>query len=454
MVPAIRVPRRAQFAAVAAVAALALTACTPDEPAPTPSTSAPTEPVVTAAPSESQSAAPAPMAIGELASVPLTVADGVDPGPAQGRSVNLPEGWSAEVWTAIPDARLAAWTPDGRLLVSSGDFGVVHVLTPGQGGEAPASSVMLDGLRSPQGLAFTDDGATLVVGESDRLVAYDYAAGVASNPRVILDGLPSNGHGAKAVAISEGTVYYSLGSRSNREPAEREANPERAAVGAVGLDGSGNRVFARGVRNGFALDFAPDGTLFVAVNQMDNLPYPFQDDSGRFGEVFTEFVNDNPVEQLTRLTDGIDLGWPLCVPDSRDGVTDVPYVPDAEFNADGSRLDCGALPATQVGLPAHSAPLGMTFTHDTALADVLGAGALVGAHGSWNRTPPQEPYVAFAPWDDATATLGAAQYLMTGFQDDGGARWGRPVMPVVGPDGSVYVTDDHAGLVYRLTPGP
>ncbi len=377
--------------------------------------------------------------------------DGVDPGAAAGKSLNVPEGWSVDVWANVPGARLAAWTPDGRLLVSNGSGGAVLVLTPDAGG-APASGVLLEGLASAQGLAFTEDGETLVVGDATRLIAYDYADGTATSPRVILDGLPAQGHGAKAVAVQGDTVYYSLGSRSNRDPGERDGDPERAVIGAVQLDGTRTRVFASGVRNGFALDFAPDGSLFVAVNQMDNLPYPYRDDAGRFGEVFQEFVNDHPVEQLTRLTDGIDLGWPLCVPDSREGVTDLPYVPDAEFNADGAALDCSSLPATQVGLPAHSAPLGLTFTHDTAIADVLGSGALVGAHGSWNRTPPQEPCVAFAPWDEATQTLGEAQYVVTGFQNADGSRWGRAVMPTVGPDGALYLTDDAAGLVYRIAP--
>lgn len=391
-------------------------------------------------------------ALGALVPVTVGVLDGVSPGAAEGRSVNVPEGWTAEVWANVPGARLAAWTPDGRLLVSSGAAGVVWVLTPGAAGAAPEARRLLEGLSSPQGLALTEDGSTLVVGESTRLVAYDYADGRVSGARVILDGLPASGHGAKAVAVQDGTVFYSLGSRSNRDPSERSADPERAIIGAVELDGTGDRVFARGVRNGFALDFAPDGSLFVAVNQMDNLPYPYRDDTGRYGQVFTEFVNDHPVEQLTRLTDGIDLGWPLCVPDSREGVTDIPYVNDAIHNPQGAELDCADLPPVQVGLPAHSAPLGMTFTHDTPLASVLGAGALVGAHGSWNRTPPQEPYVAFAPWDEATQTLGEAEYLVTGFQGDDGSRWGRPVMPVVGPDGAVYVTDDAAGLVYRIAP--
>jgi glucose/arabinose dehydrogenase len=77
-------------------------------------------------------------------------------------------------------------------------------------------------------------------------------------------------------------------------------------------------------------------------------------------------------------------------------------------------------------------------------------GALVGVHGSWNREPPRAPEVSFFPWRDGT--LGAQQTFLAGFQDADGSRWGRPVMALPGPDGAVYVTDDAAGAVYRMTP--
>jgi glucose/arabinose dehydrogenase len=79
-----------------------------------------------------------------------------------------------------------------------------------------------------------------------------------------------------------------------------------------------------------------------------------------------------------------------------------------------------------------------------------GSGALVGVHGSWNRTPPRAPEVSFFAWRDGG--LGPRQTLMGGFQAPDGSRWGRPVAAVRGPDGAVYITDDAAGAVYRLAP--
>lgn len=103
-------------------------------------------------------------------------------------------------------------------------------------------------------------------------------------------------------------------------------------------------------------------------------------------------------------------------------------------------------------LGAHSAPLGLSFV-EGGLPAPFERGALLGVHGSWNRTPPRAPEVSFFAWRDGT--LGPQQTLVGGFQSADGSRWGRPVAAVVGPDGAVYVTDDYAGAVYRLAPpGP
>jgi glucose/arabinose dehydrogenase len=100
-------------------------------------------------------------------------------------------------------------------------------------------------------------------------------------------------------------------------------------------------------------------------------------------------------------------------------------------------------------MPAHAAPLGLSFAGGAGLPG-LGAGALVGVHGSWNRQPPRAPEVTFFPWRGGT--LGDGRTLLGGFQATDGSRWGRPVAAVRGPDGAVYISDDLAGAVYRLAP--
>ena len=415
--------RRFPRTALAALTVLLIGACSATTTLSPSQTSAPSP----TPPAPSTTASPlAPVRIGPLEPVELAWAEGLDPGAARGHSLNVPTGWTAEVWANVTGARLAAWSPDGSLVVSQAKQGSVTVVSPRGGGSAASVASLATGLSSPQGLAFARSGGrdVLVIGESSRLVAWDYTDRSLGSPRIIVDALPTTGHGAKGVAIDGDTVYFSLGSSTNRDPVDRTADPERAVIVRIGLDGTGHDVVATGVRNGFGLAFAPDGTLFTAVNQADNQPYPFRDGTGQYGQVVQEFVNANPVDQVTRATDGVDLGWPYCMPDgtASDDLVDLGYFADPLLNADSAALDCSKLERVQLGLPAHSAPLGLAFTAATPLQDVLGDGALIAAHGSWNREPPREPYVVFAPWDADAGTLGAPEPLVTGFQNDDGSR--------------------------------
>ena len=401
------------------------------------------------------SSLPAGLGVDQLTSTKLTTADGADAGAASGRSLNVPRGWTAQVWADVPDARMAVWTPDGKLIVSTGKNGTLDVVTPGSPGRGPSVAELARGLSDPQGVAMTRQGGrdVLVVGEDSRITTWTYANGAISDRRVVIDNLPTGGHDSKMVAVQGDTIVYNVGSTANRSVADRTATPVRATIAQIGLDGTGNRTLAVGVRNGEGLSIAPDGSVFTAINEDDNQPYPFHDDNPYGGKV-QSYINDHPDDQISRITPGTDMGWPLCVPDSRgkpDG-RNLGYVDDPEFNADGSTLDCSRIGTTMLGMPAHSAPVGFVFTRGTTLPAGLTDGAIVTAHGSWNRKPPREPYVAYTPWDDATKTLGPLRALVTGFQNADGSRWGRSVDAVPGPDGSLYVTDDVAGLIYRLTP--
>ena len=102
--------------------------------------------------------------VGPLVSTPLTVATGTNAGSAQGKSLKIPQGWTAEVWANVPGARMAAWSPDGKLLVSTGDSGAIKILTPTSKGKAPTIKTLLSGLPGIQGLAFAQNGTVLVHG--------------------------------------------------------------------------------------------------------------------------------------------------------------------------------------------------------------------------------------------------------------------------------------------------
>jgi glucose/arabinose dehydrogenase len=220
-------------------------------------------------------------------------------------------------------------------------------------------------------------------------------------------------------------------------------------------------VYARGVRNGTALAVAPDGALWTAVNGRDDVAYPYDREypgawGSAQGEVLESYVADHPAEPVAKLTPGRDLGWPYCNPDPdvEPGIpgtaldhTAPPFVADIETNPGGETFDCGSIPVVEQSLGAHSAPLGMSFV---TLPEPYGEGAVIGVHGSWNRTPPRAPEVSFMALE--AGLLGPQQTLVGGFQGSDGERWGRPVTAVPGPDGAIYITDDDAGAVYRLAP--
>lgn len=393
---------------------------------------------------------PSPSADADRGLKPVTVA--VDPRLAQApfdepRQALVPPGWSMSVWARMPKPRLAVWAPDGVLLVSQPSTGEVLRLEPTV--SEPRQSTLLAGLDQPHGLAFAGD--TLYVAESDQVDAYRYADGAATDPRTVAGNLPdaksadlggAYAHALKSVAIGpDGSVYFSIGSTGNITAADRDADPPRATIMRVPPGGGAAEPFAIGVRNGTGLAIAPDGEVWTAVNNRDNVADP------ETGEVRQDYVSLHPPESLARLTPGRELGWPFCNPDG--GPANLPLIRDVQTNAEGDRLDCAALPPVEQSLGAHAAPLGMAFT-EGVLPAPYSDGALIGVHGSWNRQPPIAPEVAFFGWHNGELT--DQRTLVGGFQSDDGSRWGRPVAAVVGPDGAVYITDDHADAVYRLAP--
>lgn len=424
-----------------------------------------------AGPAAMVAAAPTAAVPAGLVPVTVTVPAGLGAAPLDvPRQALVPAGWTMSVFARVPAARLEAWAPDGSLLVSVPARGTVERLVPDGRGTATAS-VLLDELDQPHGLTFA--GSTLYVAQSDRVDAYSYATGRATDPRPVVTGLPdakspdlrgAYAHALKSVAVGpDGAVYVSVGSTGNISVDDLTATPPRASILRVPPGGGAPEPFAVGVRNGTGLAIAPDGAVWTAVNNRDNLQYPFDrpygEESGSAqGRVVPAYVRDHPAEALAKLTAGRNLGWPHCQPDSdvTPGVagsalnpSDVPFTTDVETNPGGRMLNCATLPPVEQTLGGHSAPLGLSFV-DGSLPGPYTHGALVGVHGSWNASPPRAPEVSFFPWQ--AGALGPQQTLVGGFQAADGSRWGRPVAAVAGPDGVVYISDDAAGAVYRLAP--
>jgi glucose/arabinose dehydrogenase len=382
--------------------------------------------------------------------------------------VEVPNGWKASVWARVPGARMEAVTPEGNLLVSEPSNGAVVELS-GKG-MAESEQVILAGLESPQGLAFGKRGAgwVLYVGESDQIDAYPWHDGSVGAQTVIAPDLPDEQpsgddiHRQKDVVVGpDGRIYFDVGSSSNASPADRGYDPPRGVIDSVGPSGGPVKVVMQGVRNGEGLALAPDGTVWTAINNRDDIPYPFHGEAEghgeAFGEVIRSYVNNHPPDEVAPVSQGRDLGWPLCNPEQGRSTppgsyADVPLIPDSVTNPGGKVLDCAKLPPLEVGLPAHSAPLGMSFLQGTMVPAPWSGGAVIAAHGSWDREEPRAPAVLWLRWDGKKHTLLPAKTLVGGFQEANGERWGRPVDVVPRPEGALFVSDDTAGAVYKLTP--
>jgi glucose/arabinose dehydrogenase len=332
-------------------------------------------------------------------------------------------------------------------------------------------TTLLSGLTNPQGLAFArlDGRRVLYVAESDEIDRYPWGPdGVDGVRTVVVSGLPDldpsgdDVHRPKDVAVTaDGTVYFNVGSSSNANPDDRTMTPPRAVIMSVRPDGTDLRVIERGVRNGEGLAAAPNGAVWTAVNERDNIPYPSHGAYGLYGDAFGQviqaYVNEHPPDEVAPVTPGRDLGWPYCDPDQDDSspvesLADVPLVGNATTNPIETELDCAKLAPIEVGLPAHSAPLGMTFLEGSKMPAPWSGGAVIAVHGSWDRNPPRAPAVEWLAWNAAKATLTPAVTLVGGFELPSGSYWGRPADAVPGPDGALYVSDDTAGAIYRLMP--
>jgi glucose/arabinose dehydrogenase len=422
-----------------------------------------------AQPAAPASSGPSSPGEGPRAKVPVTVPTGLRGAPFDvERSLELPAGWSAAVYTRIVGARFMAVTPDGALLVSQPGKNAVQLVRKGTDGAGQVTE-FIGGLSKPHDMVFAEAGGRtwLFVAETHRVMRYPYDPGDAkAQPgQVVVDGLPDTStpelrgqyaHVLKNIAVRAGVLYLSIASTCNACASDTVSDPQRATIYTYDAAGTnaGRKLYARGLRNAEGLAFVPgSGDLWVVVNNRDNTLVPDDRDAdgdgqGDRGKRITAFVDNYPLEPFTKVVDGGFYGWPFCNPNNDAGNRNMPFHRDVELNADGAKADCAAATRIDVGLPAHSAPLGLTFTQGTKAPDL---GAVIPLHGSWNRSTPSGYKVLNFPW--TAAGPGEQRDFATGWLDPGtGKSWGRPVDAAVDADGSILISDDASGTVYRLTP--
>src|ERR1700681_2684942 len=337
----------------------------------------------------------------------------------------------------VDGARMMAFSPGGVLLVSeSGEGKVVALPDPKHAGKAERTIPVLSGLNEPHGLAFYE--GKLYVAENDKVRRYDWdeANLRASNPKTLTDLPGEGGHSSRTLVFQGGKMYVSAGSSCN---VCIEKDPRRAAVTEYNPDGTGQKIFAKGLRNAVGLAINPKtDTVWATVNGRDNLG------------------DDVPPDVIVDLgKDGGDFGWPYCYGDR---------VPDSTFTKAGAGTGtetekdrCKNVIEPKVQIQAHSAPLGLAFYEGSEFPPEYRNNIFIAFHGSWNRSVPTGYKVVRVKLDDKGQPRGGAQDFITGWLAPGETkkgRWrGRPVGIVFGSDGSMYVSDDAAGVIYRVAYG-
>ncbi len=348
------------------------------------------------------------------------------PAGAQDLPFRLPPGFRIEVFAGgLGAPRFMAVDPAGTLLVSIPSQGRVVALPDRDGdGRADASLSVADGLDRPHGLAFKD--GALFVAETGRVLRfrYDPVAPRATSPVLIVPDLPpGGGHWTRTIAFGpDGRLYVSVGSSCN---VCREQDPRRAAILRYEADGSGERLFASGLRNAVGIAFRPGtGALWATVNERD-----WRGD-------------DLPPDQITEVKEGGFHGWPDCFAASGRAV------PDDRFSGSAS---CPPMVMPTIEIQAHSAPLGLAFYTGTQFPPEYRGSLFVAYQGSWNRSVPTGYKVVRVPFRDGTP--GAVEDFATGWLADGRVH-GRPIDLAVGADGALYLSDQSAARIYRITHRP
>lgn len=339
--------------------------------------------------------------------------------------LKLPQGFDINAFASgLTDPRMMALSPDGRLFVTEMDAGRVTILPDANGdGRADRHITYASGLNNPHGIAF--HGGYLYVAETTRVIRYPYTSGAdsAPKPQVVVPNLPPDGeHFTRTITFGPaGHLYVSVGSSCN---VCIESNPMRAAITRYNADGTGKQIIATGLRNAVGMAWNPvTHRLWATVNGRD-------------------FLGDNiPPDEVVVIQDGGFYGWPYAYGN---------HVPDPQFGSRNPAKVREMIPP-KIAIQAHSAPLGLTFYTGSMFPAKYRNGLFVAYHGSWNRSVPTGYKVVWFPITNGT-TPGAQQNFITGWLQ-GSRAWGRPVDVLTGRRGELYITDDRAGYVYRVTYG-
>ena len=341
--------------------------------------------------------------------------------------LKVPNGFKVEVWAeGMPGARSMALGDKGTVFVGTRQLKDVYAVTS-SGGKREAK-VLLKGLDTPNGLVFSK--GTLFIAERNRITRYDNIEANLANPpepKVIVDNLDPNkaaGHFWKFLAMGpDGKLYFNIGAPGNIVmPSYMEASIMR-----VDMKGTLETV-ALGVRNSVGMDFNPKTKELWFTNHARDW-----------------LSDDLPNDTLHRVSGKTvqHFGYPYC----HQGDT-----PDPEF---GKNRSCKEFAKPALKLGAHIAPIGMRFYTGKMFPAEYQGNIFIAMRGSWNRTVKQGYNVMRVVLDES-GKVAKYEPFLTGFLVDERAdppMWGRPNDVMVMKDGSLLVSDDQNGIIYRVSYG-
>jgi glucose/arabinose dehydrogenase len=372
-----------------------------------------------------------------LAACALIAAPAAADTPAPAKGLIVPPGFTIETIAHVPHARELAIASNGDLFIGTSDKIVYLVpdaeVAPGPArpfvsiDDAPVADVMID--EADKKMYFGGQfGVYSMLYELGDLTAREDPAKIAD----VRTSGESRDHVTTTLAMTKGWLYASVGSSCNNCQPELDAT--RATIQQMRPDGKELQVKAEHIRNAIALAIDPaDGALWAGVAGQDELEH------GHPYEIF---------DDVTSHAGKVDYGWPYCYENRR---------------AVGNH-DCSNVPVAKVIFPAYNTPIGATFYPLTpkgnhAFPAMYRGGAFVALHGSWHK-PLVPPRVAFVPFErgepktpvDWSNPNTQWTEFVGGFQKPDETRIARPTGIAVGPEGSLFVSDDQAGNIYRIRP--
>ena len=358
------------------------------------------------------------------------------------KRVKLPSGFRIDLYAIVPDARHMAVAPSTNMLfVGTRKTTVWAVTDRNSDGIADEVKPFAPSLKFsvPNGVCWTKDGF-LIVAEHNRVLNFPAAEFFYEGPDVaVIEVVPqgklipveeeSYNHGARTCRVGkDGMLYITLGQPFNVQPREKLKLFDEVGIGGIvrmnPFDGSKREVYARGIRNSVGLEFNPkDNTLWFTDNQTDGMG------------------DDIPAGEINRATAaGQFFGYPWI-----QGKTRI-----TEFGYDKDPLPPNVT-HPQVYMDAHAADLGLAFYTGRQFPAKYQGGLFSAQHGSWNRTTPIGARVMFTSLK-ADGTADKTEVFADGWLDAAtGLYRGRPVDVAVMKDGSLLISDDFAGAIYRVT---